>query len=53
MKFMLHYCLCASDILVSSQINLTQVSNVLKQFEGRNEKEERESKKSVAVKNCK
>lgn len=50
MKFMLHYCLCASNILVLSQIDLTQVSDVLKQFESRNEKEERESKNSVAVK---
>lgn len=50
MKFMLHYCLCASNILVSSQIDVNHISNTLKQFESRNEKKERESKNSVAVK---
>lgn len=49
----LHDCLCASSILVSSHIDSTQVSNVLKQFESRNEKEERESKKFGAVKKLK
>lgn len=38
------------NILILSQIDLTQVSDVLKQFESKNEKEERESKNSVAVK---
>lgn len=41
MKFMLHYCLCASNILVSSQIDVTHISNILKQFESRNEKKEK------------